>query len=92
MSPLLSNIVLDELDQELHGCNHSFVGYADDLLIFVKHKEKAWKVKQKITEVITSRMKLKVNESKSGTRKIGGGGVLRAHLFKQRPVGRESKE
>lgn len=71
LSPLLSNIVLDELDQELQRCNHSFVRYADDLLIFVKHKEKAGKVKQKITEVITSRMKLKVNESKSGTRKIG---------------------
>lgn len=71
LSPLLSNIVLDELDQELHRGNHSFVRYADDLLIFEKHEEKAGKVKRKVTEVITGRMKLKVNEGKSGIRKIG---------------------
>ena len=71
LSPLLSNIVLDELDQELHRGNHSFVRYADDLLIFEKHEEKAAKVKRKITGIITGRMKLKVNESKSGIRKIG---------------------
>lgn len=69
LSPLLSNIVLDELDQELHRSNLSFVRYADDMLIFVKHKEKAEKVKLRITEVIENRMKLKVNESKSGIRK-----------------------
>jgi len=70
LSPLLSNIVLDELDQELYRSKHSFVRYADDLLIFVKHPEKAEKVKQKISGVITDRMKLKVNESKSGIKKI----------------------
>lgn len=69
LSPLLSNIVLDELDQELHRRNLSFVRYADDMLIFVNHQEKAEKVKLKITEVIENRMKLKVNENKSGIRK-----------------------
>jgi len=69
LSPLLSNIVLDELDQELHRRNLSFVRYADDMLIFVKHKEKAEKVKLRLTEMIENRMKLKVNESKSGIRK-----------------------
>lgn len=69
LSPLLSNIVLEELDQELHRRKLSFVRYADDLLIFVKHKDKAERVQQKITEVIEGRMKLKVNESKSGVRK-----------------------
>jgi len=68
LSPLLSNIVLDELDQELWQRNLSFVRYADDMLIFVSHKEKALKVKLRITEVIEKRMKLKVNESKSGVR------------------------
>jgi RNA-directed DNA polymerase len=68
LSPLLSNIVLDELDQELHRRNLSFVRYADDMLIFVKHKDKAEKVKLAITEMIEKRMKLKVNESKSGIR------------------------
>lgn len=69
LSPLLSNIVLDELDQELHRRNLSFVRYADDMLIFVKHKDKAEKIKGQITQVIESRMKLKVNENKSGIRK-----------------------
>jgi group II intron reverse transcriptase/maturase len=68
LSPLLSNIVLDELDQELHRRNLSFVRYADDMLIFVKHKDKAERVQVQITEVIEKRMKLKVNESKSGVR------------------------
>jgi RNA-directed DNA polymerase len=69
LSPLLSNIVLDELDQELHRRKLSFVRYADDMLIFVKHRDKAERVKQQITEVIESSMKLKVNASKSGVRK-----------------------
>lgn len=69
LSPLLSNIVLDELDQELHRRDLSFVRYADDMLIFVKHRDKAERVKSEITDVIENRMKLKVNESKSGIRK-----------------------
>jgi group II intron reverse transcriptase/maturase len=68
LSPLLSNIVLDELDQELQSRNLSFVRYADDLLIFVKHKDKAEKVQKQMTKVIEQRMKLKVNAEKSGIR------------------------
>lgn len=71
LSPLLSNIVLDELDQELHRRGLSFVRYADDMLIFVRHRDKAEKVKTDLTEVIEGRMKLKVNESKSGIRHRG---------------------
>jgi RNA-directed DNA polymerase len=69
LSPLLSNIVLDELGQELHRRGLSFVRYADDMLIFVGHKEKAGKVKLQTTGVVENRMKLKVNENKSGIRK-----------------------
>ena len=68
LSPLLSNIVLDELDQELHRRKLSFVRYADDLLIFVKHRPKAQKVQQEITDFLEKRMKLKVNIAKSGIR------------------------
>lgn len=68
LSPILSNIVLDELDQELHRRKLSFVRYADDLLIFVKHHDKAQRVQAQITRVIEQRMKLKVNREKSGVK------------------------
>lgn len=68
LSPLLSNIILDELDQELQRRKLSFVRYADDLLIFVQHRAKAKKVQEQITKVIEGRMKLKINAEKSGIR------------------------
>lgn len=80
LSPLLSNIVLDELDQELHRRNLSFVRYADDMLIFVKHEEKATKVKEQITKLLQNRMKLKVNEAKSGVRQYKEA-VFLGHTF-----------
>jgi len=68
LSPLLSNIVLDELDQELARRGHSFVRYADDMQIFVRSKESAERVMSSITEFVESRMKLMVNRSKSAIR------------------------
>jgi RNA-directed DNA polymerase len=68
-SLLLSNIVLDELDQELTRRGHSFVRYADDMQIFVRSKESAERVISSITLFIEGRMKLKVNRSKSAIRK-----------------------
>jgi RNA-directed DNA polymerase len=68
LSPLLSNIVLDELDQELRRRNLSFVRYADDVKIFVKHKASAERIMVSITKFIEKRMKLKVNEEKSAIR------------------------
>lgn len=65
LSPLLSNIVLDELDKELEHRGYSYVRYADDVKIFVSNQRKAEEVKGKITEYIRERLKLKVNESKS---------------------------
>jgi len=65
LSPLLSNIVLDELDKELEQRGHCFVRYADDVKIFVGSKRRASEVKANITEYITQKLKLKVNESKS---------------------------
>lgn len=70
LSPLLSNIVLDELDQELRRRGLSFVRYADDMLIFTKSQMSAERVLEGMREYITKRMKLKVNESKSGIRQI----------------------
>jgi RNA-directed DNA polymerase len=65
LSPLLSNLVLDELDRELERRNHCFVRYADDCNIYVRSQRAGERVKQSITGFITRRLKLKVNEEKS---------------------------
>jgi len=65
LSPLLSNIVLDELDKELERRGHSYVRYADDVKVFVSSSRRAEEVKASITKYITEKPKLKVNESKS---------------------------
>ena len=65
LSPLLSNIVLDELDKELGKRGLNFVRYADDFVIYCKSKKAAERVKESITKFITVRLKLKVNEEKS---------------------------
>ena len=66
LSPLLSNIVLDELDQELEKRGLHFVRYADDGVIYVKSKRAGERVMQKVTRFVTRRLKLRVNEAKSG--------------------------
>jgi len=63
LSPLLSNLVLDELDQELECRGHRFVRYADDCNIYVRSERAGQRVMQSITRFITQ--KLKVNEAKS---------------------------
>jgi RNA-directed DNA polymerase len=65
LSPLLSNIVLDELDKDLEKRGHRFVRYADDCNIYVKTKRAGERVKASVTEFIESRLKLKVNQAKS---------------------------
>jgi RNA-directed DNA polymerase len=66
LSPLLSNIVLDELDKELTRRGLNFVRYADDVKIFVSSQKSAERVTESITQFIEQKMKLKVNQSKSG--------------------------
>jgi RNA-directed DNA polymerase len=65
LSPLLSNIMLDELDKELEKRGHKFVRYADDCNIYVKTKKAGLRVKNSITTFIEKKLKLKVNEEKS---------------------------
>lgn len=69
LSPLLSNIVLDELDKELEKRGHDFVRYADDCNIYVKSERAGKRVLASITKFIEEKLKLKVNESKSGVRR-----------------------
>lgn len=65
LSPLLSNIMLSELDKELERRNHKFCRYADDNQLYVKSRKAAERVMQSITEFIENKLKLKVNKAKS---------------------------
>lgn len=65
LSPLLSNLVLDELDRELERRQHRFVRYADDCNIYVASERAGKRVMQSVTSFIRRRLKLKVNETKS---------------------------
>src|ERR1700693_300942 len=65
LSPLLSNLVLDELDQELERRGHRFVRYADDCNIYVRSERAGQRVMESITRFITQKLKLKVNAAKS---------------------------
>ncbi|MFJ6267916.1 group II intron reverse transcriptase/maturase [Lysinibacillus xylanilyticus] len=65
LSPLLSNIVLDELDKELEKRGHKFVRYADDCNIYVKSKRAGERTIASVQRFIEGTLRLKVNESKS---------------------------
>ncbi|MBR2758350.1 MAG: group II intron reverse transcriptase/maturase [Exiguobacterium sp.] len=65
LSPLLSNIVLDELDKELEKRGHQFVRYADDCNIYVKTPKAGNRVMRSVTSYIEGKLKLKVNGNKS---------------------------
>jgi RNA-directed DNA polymerase len=65
LSPLLSNLVLDELDRELERRGHRFVRYADDSNIYVRSQRAGQRLMESITRFITHKLKLKVNEAKS---------------------------
>jgi RNA-directed DNA polymerase len=65
LSPLLSNIVLDDLDKELERRGHKFVRYADDCNIYVRSRRSGERVKASIATFLETRLRLKVNEQKS---------------------------
>ena len=65
MSPLLSNLVLDEFDRELERRGLRFARYADDSNIYVRSRRAGERVMESITRFITTKLKLKVNELKS---------------------------
>ena len=65
LSPLLSNILLNELDQELERRGHKFVRYADDCSIFLTSKRSAERVLKSITRFLTEKLLLEVNEKKT---------------------------
>jgi RNA-directed DNA polymerase len=68
LSPLLSNIVLDELDRELEKRGHKFCRYADDCNIYVKTEKAGRRVMESVIAFIEKKLKLRVNLEKSGVR------------------------
>jgi len=71
LSPLLSNIVLDELDRELEERGHRFVRYADDCNIYVRSQRAGERVMESISDFIHRKLKLKVNGEKSAVDRPG---------------------
>jgi RNA-directed DNA polymerase len=65
LSPLLSNIMLDDLDKELEQRGHRFVRYADDCNIYVRTPRAGARVMQSVTRFLEKKLKLKVNPKKS---------------------------
>jgi RNA-directed DNA polymerase len=70
LSPLLSNILLDDLDKELEARGHHFVRYVDDVVILVKSRRAGRRVMANISRYLTQMLKLKVNREKSRVVKI----------------------
>ena len=72
LSPLLSNIMLNELDKELERRGHPFVRYADDAMIFCKSERAAERVRESITVFIERKLHLNVNKEKTVASYVGG--------------------
>ena len=71
LSPLLSNIILDELDKELEKRGHQFIRYADDCNILVKSLRSGKRVLKSLTKFIETRLKLRINQEKSAVSEVG---------------------
>ena len=76
LSPLLSNILLNELDKELEKRGHRYVRYADDFSIYVKSKKSAKRVGNSIYTFLRDKLRLPINRSKSGIRRPSSFEVL----------------
>ncbi len=76
LSPLLSNILLDDLDKELERRGHTFCRYADDCNIYVRSQKAAQRVMESITRYLEKKLRLKVNKDKSKATKPSVGKFL----------------
>ena len=76
VSPILSNILLDELDAELEVRGHRFVRYADDVAIFVKSKRAGERVLASISRFLEQKLKVTVNKAKSKVSRVKDSSVL----------------
>jgi RNA-directed DNA polymerase len=71
LSPLLSNIMLDDLDKELEKRGHKFVRYADDCNVYVKTQRAGERVMGSMVQFLEKKLKLKVNRQKSKVDRAG---------------------
>lgn len=69
LSPLLSNILLNELDKELEKRGHRYIRYADDFSIYVRSKRSTNRVRKSIRQYLAEKLHLPINEEKSGVRR-----------------------
>jgi RNA-directed DNA polymerase len=81
LSPILSNIMLDDLDRELWARGHRFVRYADDLRVFVRSERAAQRVFDRVCDVFERRLRLKVNRDKSSIRHAADATLLGFGFF-----------
>lgn len=83
LSPLLANIMLDDLDHELEKRGHPFVRYADDMTIFVKSPRAGERVMESMRKYIQIKLHLKVNEGKSAVRKVWQSKILGFSFYRK---------
>ena len=83
LSPLMSNLVLDELDKELERRGHKFCRYADDCNVYVKSLRAGERVLQSVKGFLANRLKLKVNETKSACASVEERQFLGYQLLKE---------
>jgi RNA-directed DNA polymerase len=81
LSPLLANIMLDDLDRQLEARGHRFVRYADDLRVFVCSQRAAGRVLASVTAFVEQRLKLRVNQNKSTVSTAAASSLLGFGLF-----------
>jgi RNA-directed DNA polymerase len=84
LSPLMSNIVLDEMDKELESRGHSFVRYADDISIYVKSEKAAQRVKESTMEYIEKKLKLRANREKTQVSQANQSTLLGFSFFRSK--------
>jgi group II intron reverse transcriptase/maturase len=83
LSPLLANILLDDLDKELERRGHRFVRYADDCNLYVQSQRAGERVLESVRRFLEQKLKLKVNEQKSAVARAGKRKFLGFSLFKR---------
>jgi group II intron reverse transcriptase/maturase len=88
LSPLLSNVMLNELDKELEARGHKFVRYADDVIILCKSRRSGERTLRSITSYIEKKLFLKVNRTKSQTADITKVKFLGYSFYRKRGEGR----
>ena len=84
LSPLLSNIMLSDLDRELEGRGHKFVRYADDCNIYVKTETAGARVMESVKQYLEKKLKLKVNPKKSKVERANRVKFLGFSFFKRK--------